>query len=184
MPTCFEKVCTWGQTGSHRSLVKTPRCEPVHISRIVKRDKSSDRGLRYLWLREYQHWNASLALRVPITDAAYRTIHDHPELVAPARPVATAAPLLEAGPGNLGLMEGSTKMRLERIAKFLVIPIVILTGSPALARHDGYCHSCVQKAGACRDRTFGTCAGRESVAPRWNHGNPAHDDWSAGMILG
>jgi hypothetical protein len=141
-----------------------------------------------LRLREYRRWNVSRALRVPITDAAYRTTHDHPELVAPARPLATAALLLETGPGNLGLIEGSMKMRLEQIAKFFVVSIVILTGSPALAaqiaRHDGYCHSCVQKTGACRDRAFGTCVGHESVAPRWNRGNTTHDDWSAGMILG
>jgi hypothetical protein len=81
-------------------------------------------------------------------------------------------------------MEGSIKMRLKKIAKLFVVLIVILTGSPALAaqiaRDEGYCRSCEQKAGACRDRTFGTCVGRESDAPRWNGGN----DWSAGMILG
>ncbi len=79
-------------------------------------------------------------------------------------------------------------MRLKKIAKLFAVSIVILTGSPALAaqiaRHDGYCRSCEQKAGACRDRTFGTCVGRESDAPRWNGGNKTHDDWSAGMILG
>ena len=76
-------------------------------------------------------------------------------------------------------------MRFKKIAKLFVVSIVILTGSPALAaqiaRHDGYCRSCEQKAGACRDRTFGTCVGRE---PHWNGRNTAHDDWSAGMILG
>ena len=104
-----------------------------------------------------------------------------------ARPAATAAPLLE-GPGNLVLIEGSIKMRVKKIAKLFVVSIVILTGSPALAaqivRHDGYCRSCEQKAGACRDRSFGTCVGRERDAPRWNRGNTTHDDWSAGMILG
>jgi hypothetical protein len=80
------------------------------------------------------------------------------------------------------------KMRLKTIAKLFAVSIVILTGSPALAtqiaRHDGYCRSCEQKAGACRDRTFGTCAGRENDAPHWNGRNTTHDDWSAGMILG
>jgi hypothetical protein len=80
------------------------------------------------------------------------------------------------------------KMRLKTIAKLFVVSTVILTGSPALAtqitRHDGYCRSCEQKAGACRDRTFGTCAGRENDAPHWNGRNTTHDDWSAGMILG
>jgi hypothetical protein len=102
--------------------------------------------------------------------------------------VSKRRPSLEEGPGILGLMEGSMKMRLEKIARLLVVSIVILTGSPALAgqipRHDGYCRSCVQKAGGCRDRTFGFCAGRESDAPRWNGRNSTHDDWSAGMILG
>src|SRR6202166_806896 len=80
------------------------------------------------------------------------------------------------------------KMRLKEIAKLFVVSIVILTGSPALAaqiaRHDGDCRSCGQKAGACRDRTFGTCVGRESDAPRWSGGKITHDDWSARMILG
>jgi hypothetical protein len=79
-------------------------------------------------------------------------------------------------------------MRLKKIAKLFLVSIVILTGSPALAaqiaRHDGHCRSCEHKAGACRDRTLGTCLGRESDAPRWNRGNATHDDWSAGMILG
>jgi hypothetical protein len=69
-------------------------------------------------------------------------------------------------------------MRLKKIAKLFVVSIVILTGSPALAaqiaRHDGDCRSCGQKAGTCR----------ESDAPRWNGGNTTHDDWSARMILG
>ena len=79
-------------------------------------------------------------------------------------------------------------MRLKTIAKLFVVSIVVLTGSPALAaqiaRHDGYCRSCEQKAGACRHRTFGMCVGRESDVPRWNGRNTTHDDWSAGMILG
>jgi hypothetical protein len=79
-------------------------------------------------------------------------------------------------------------MRFKKIAKFFVVSIVILTGSPALAaqiaRHDGYCRSCEHKAGACRYRTVGSCLGRESDAPRWNRGNTTHDDWLAGMILG
>jgi hypothetical protein len=79
-------------------------------------------------------------------------------------------------------------MRLKKIAKLFVVSIMILTGSPALAaqiaRHDGYCRSCEQKAGACRDRTFGACVGRETDAPRWNGRNTTHDNWSGGMILG
>jgi hypothetical protein len=92
------------------------------------------------------------------------------------------------GPGNLGLIEGNIKMHLKKTAKLFLVLVVILTASPALAeqmaRHDGYCRSCEQKAGACRDWTFGTCVGRESDVPRWNGGNKTHDDWSAGMILG
>jgi GMP synthase-like glutamine amidotransferase len=79
-------------------------------------------------------------------------------------------------------------MRLKKIAKLFVVSIVTLTGSPAfaaqIARHDGYCRSCVQKADGCRHRTFGTCVGRESDAPRWSGRNTTHDNWSAGMILG
>src|ERR1700692_430036 len=90
--------------------------------------------------------------------------------------------------GILGLIEGSMKMRLKPIAKLFMVSTVIVIGSPApatqIARHDGYCRSCEQKAGACRDRSFGTCVGRERDAPRWNRGNTTHDDWSAGMILG
>ena len=79
-------------------------------------------------------------------------------------------------------------MRLKTIARLFVVSMVILTGSPALAaqiaRHDGYYRSCEEKAGACRDRTFGTCVGRVNDAPRWNGRNTTHDDWSSGMILG
>jgi hypothetical protein len=166
-----------------RALQQTnsTKCGPVHI-------QHSERGLRYLRVREYHDWKVSPALCVPRTDAAHRTTLSHPELVAPARPVATAAPLLEDGPGNLGPIEGRIKMRFKNIATLFVVSIVILTGSPALAaqiaRHDGYCRSCGQKVSACRDRTFGTCVGRESDAPRWNGGNTTHDDWSARMILG
>jgi hypothetical protein len=52
-------------------------------------------------------------------------------------------------------------MRLKTMAKWFVVSIVILTGSPALptqiARHDAHCRSCEQKAAACRHQTFGTC---------------------------
>jgi len=45
-------------------------------------------------------------------------------------------------------------MRLKTMAKWFVVSIVILTGSPALAtqiaRHDAHCRSCEQKAAACR----------------------------------
>ncbi len=79
-----------------------------------------------------------------------------------------------------------TKMRLNTMARLFVVSIVILTGSPALAtaRHDTHCPSCEQRAGACRERTFGTCVAPVSGGPRWNGGHATHDDWPAGMLLG
>jgi len=81
-----------------------------------------------------------------------------------------------------------TKMRLKTMAKWFVVSIVILTGSPALAaqmaHHDAYCRSCEQKMGAYRHQTFGPGVVRKSEAPRWNGGKTTHDDWPAGMILG
>jgi hypothetical protein len=119
-----------------------------------------------------------VALRVPTTDAVCRT-----EAQLTGELAVRAG---SCGPGHLHLIERSIKMRLETIAKLLVVSIVILTGSPALAtqvaRHDAGCLSCEQKADACRHRTFGTCVPRESGAARSNSG--ARDDWPAGMILG
>jgi hypothetical protein len=77
-------------------------------------------------------------------------------------------------------------MCLELIAKLFVVSIVILTASPALAaqiaRHDAYCRSCEQNAGACRHRTFGTCVTRVSDEPRRNGAHATHD-WPAVMIV-
>jgi len=79
-------------------------------------------------------------------------------------------------------------MRLKTMAKWSVVSIVILTGSPALAtqiaRHDAHCRSCEQKAAACRHQTFGTCVTPGSAALRWHGGDTTRDDWPVGMILG
>jgi hypothetical protein len=79
-------------------------------------------------------------------------------------------------------------MRFKTIAELVVVSMVILTGSPALATqiacHDAHSYSCEQKTGMCRHRTFGPCVARESCAPRWNGEDTTPDDWPADMILG
>ena len=80
------------------------------------------------------------------------------------------------------------RMRLKTIAKLLVVSIVILAGSPALAtqiaRHDAHCRFCEQMGDVCRHRTFGPCISPEIDTRHWNGGDKTHDDWPANMILG
>jgi hypothetical protein len=80
------------------------------------------------------------------------------------------------------------KLRFKTMAKLLVVSIVILTGSPAIAtriaRQDGHCRSCERKVDVYRHQTFGPGSARESGAPHATGQNTTHDDWPAEMILG
>jgi len=80
------------------------------------------------------------------------------------------------------------RMNLKTIAKFLVISVVILAGSPAvatpIARDDAHCRISEQKAGAFHHQKFGRCISLKVDAPHWNGGNKTHDDWPANLILG
>jgi hypothetical protein len=72
-------------------LLRSPRnrrkSDDANHRRCCARLQRSERGLEYLWVREYRDWHVSPALRVPRTDAAYRTTHNHPEpVVRLARP--------------------------------------------------------------------------------------------------
>jgi hypothetical protein len=76
-------------------------------------------------------------------------------------------------------------MRLKTMGKLLVISVVILAGSPAvatpIARDDVHCRISEQKAGVFRHQTFGPCIAPKVDAPHWNK---THDDWPANLILG
>ena len=80
------------------------------------------------------------------------------------------------------------RMNLKTMAKLLVISVVILAGSPAvatpIARNDVHCRISEQKAGAFRHQTFGPCIPPKVDAPHWNGGDKTHDDWPANLILG
>jgi hypothetical protein len=80
------------------------------------------------------------------------------------------------------------RMRFKTIAKLLVVSIVILAGSPALAtqiaRHDVHYGFCEQNEEVCRHRTLGPCISPEIDTPHWNRVDKTHDDWPANMILG
>jgi hypothetical protein len=78
-------------------------------------------------------------------------------------------------------------MRLKTMGKLLVISVVILAGSPAvatpIARDDVHCRICGQKAGAFRHQPFGPCISPKVDAPHWNGGDQTHDDWPANMHM-
>jgi hypothetical protein len=80
------------------------------------------------------------------------------------------------------------RIDLKTMAKLLVIWVVILAGSPAVAtpfaRNDVHCRISEQKAGAFRHQTFGPCILPKVDAPHWNGGDKKHHDWPANMILG
>ena len=80
------------------------------------------------------------------------------------------------------------RMNLKTMAKLLVISVVSLAGSPAvatpIARNDVHCRISEQKAGALRHQKFGRCISLKVDAPHWNGGDKTHDDWPANLILG
>src|SRR5260370_31375763 len=75
------------------------------------------------------------------------------------------------------------RMRLKTIAKLLVVSIVILAGSPALAtqiaRHDAHCHFWEQIGDVCQHRRFLPCISPEINTPHWDGGKKDPSGWSA-----
>jgi hypothetical protein len=88
---------------------------------------------------------------------------------------------------HVALRMPSRRTNLKTMAKFLVISVVILAGSPAVATpfaRDVHCRISEQKAGAFRHQKFASCIPLKVDAPHWNGGDKTHDDWPANLILG